>query len=852
MAQAIKSILKFLIPRKTDAPVVCIGLLVLLASVFPDFLKYAVYFSYRPNSSFLSVAVLFTPLSLMLVSLGASFGLFKLADLKSHSWILWLTLFALIFLSVNAYRNSILFFEKPIAEEQHLATLYPQVFMANIAAFFGAWLATACFIRLIDAAKKRFEGSTFGRTSLMIVVAILLFLVLTTFNVMKELGIGTNTGSGRLIRSGGGGVLAIGLVCFFGCAVPAGLINQFRSWRAVPVMVLYFLFAIAVLAVTFSAEESMILVLFYGIVFSAILIAMKSFRNTVSRNQDPQNQISSNVGNRGWSIWGWAVLLLAIVSVALSWNYNLFVLGMTKDFSTAKIIKKFSTSKGADTLLWAESSSRLGPQAVIGGSIHMQDTVSPEYFAPVKTINPKSYVLQCQVSGLNPSINTSYLQPFAKGYGAVQNSTVTVSQLEDLSSQSSNFSIINCEIVEPENDEVPLSTFSTCAQLYLNQSKPGSVARFLRGIDKQKFACPIRFYQWDSKSDLVFSPEDISEILEQSRSSPIRLYKPIESNALANLLADENGRMAPRDLTIEGYEPSSDAFWQLLLDTQINAQLGVSAHLFEPQVYWDAAFSTVCQEWSATWYRNALERAIATKRKFPQIARQFHWAFAPTSIRQNSDLSSSDSSSSESVTGLFLPLKPGSFVEQIGKYRDLETLSFDTRWLPSFGTNFNSDVPHPVDLSEFRNLSKLKRLDLPLDFWTFDLLFLESMPELEQLQVDVFVNASVTNHTFQLRAKNCPSLKRLTLVGVPPLRMLKEIARLPKLESLTIVDPNSTFKGAGVREQFERDLAPLGENFTLTVVDISDHVPDVPKEFVEHIEQVRSAVREKYLGDESN
>ena len=838
MAQAIKSFFKFLIPRKVDAPIVCIGLLLILASIFPDFIKSAIYHNYAREPDWQKVAAIFAPLSFLLIPLGASFGLFKIGDLKSNSWVVWLTLLALTFLSINSYRNGIVFFGSPTADAEYISSQYPQVFFANIGGFFAAWLATALFIRTIEKSKQRFEQTSFGRTGLMIVVAILLFLILTAFNVMKEFGVGTNSGGGRLIKSGWGSVLAMGLICMFGCAAPAGLINQFRSWRAVPVMVLYFLFAIAVLAVTVSAEETIVLILGYGICFSTILIAMKSFRNSVTQDQ---------VRHR-WSIWGWSILALAVALVPLCWHYNVLVLGLTTSthrFSSARTVKQLSISNGAHAILEAELFMRRGRQPVISGSVYFNDGVSPEYFAPLQELSGKAFVFQLHLSGINPSVKTSYLKQFPKGYGSIKNSIVTISQLDDLSNQSSNFWIVDCEIVEPEGGEIQSGAFSTCTQLYLSQSKPGNTARLLRGIDKQKFTSAIRFHG----SEIEFSADDMSEIIEQSRFTPIALYQRLGPDAVENLLADKENSMANRDLFVGGYDNSMDEFWQIMLETRINANsASAKGGKFEPQTYWDAAFVTRCNSWAEMGYKNASEEARISKRNFAQIAQQFHWAFGNAETANESESNSPANSSSDSVKGLIVPLDVTNFVQEISNFTELETLSLDTRWIPSFATNFNSDIPSPVDLSELSKLTDLKRLDLPRDFWALDLLFLKDMPELEQLQIDVFVNATVTNYNFQFRAVKCPNLKTLTLIGLPSNRMLNEIVQLPKLRSLTIVDPNSTFETAGAREQVERVLSPLGEQFILKIVSLDEHQPDVPNAFTKHLEKVRLKVREKYLG----
>ena len=185
-------------------------------------------------------------------------------------------------------------------------------------------------------------------------------------------------------------------------------------------------------------------------------------------------------------------------------------------------------------------------------------------------------------------------------------------------------------------------------------------------------------------------------------------------------------------------------------------------------------------------------------------------------------------------------------LDQVSKWAGLTTLSLDARWIESLRHFDDSSIPISKDISAIGNLTKLKRLDLPSGLWGADYAFLKKLPELEHLQFDVFVDGS-KNVSFGFLASNCPNLKSLVLFGRPSKAMAHQIAKLPKLESVKLIDIDKTLLKDGQREIIQKTI---GKNVQLTIVPFEEDRPDLPAEFVEHVNKVREAVREKYLSDE--
>lgn len=124
---------------------------------------------------------------------------------------------------------------------------------------------------------------------------------------------------------------------------------------------------------------------------------------------------------------------------------------------------------------------------------------------------------------------------------------------------------------------------------------------------------------------------------------------------------------------------------------------------------------------------------------------------------------------------------------------------------------------------------------------------MSQLTELEHLQFDVFANGN-KNVDFGFLATSCPNLKSLVLIGQPSKSMAIEISKLPKLESLKVIDVDLSLFSAALIEQLQTVVGP---EIAVEVVEYADDQPDVPADFRKHLEAVRESIREKYLGDET-
>ncbi len=89
------------------------------------------------------------------------------------------------------------------------------------------------------------------------------------------------------------------------------------------------------------------------------------------------------------------------------------------------------------------------------------------------------------------------------------------------------------------------------------------------------------------------------------------------------------------------------------------------------------------------------------------------------------------------------------------------------------------------------------------------------------------------------------NLETINVFGEPHPAFLKEMNKLPKLKSITIVWPDGKLAQVGTVENRVKQV--LEDNVELKFVSESKHRPVIPLEFVRHRKRVRDVVRKKYL-----
>lgn len=824
MLKLVKSFVGFFKPKRGEFLLILISLLLFTAVIVPEFVKMGL--SYGRSQDQLRYLWNFSPLLILGVSIGAGLGTFRRDELIKNRWFVGGFILILLYCGFLLNRESLLFHVPSFgswSRSPNAATTFLVLhgWLMCLLGAMGAWVITKSVSVSIDLASRKFNIATLTRQRLMIGMAVVLFVCLTVRNILDQTGAGPsarNWNTNPILQFLlGGGVLLIG------AALPAWAISKIRGGWALLISVVY-LGTITGLSTSFASLSVQFMIGIYGLGFSCIVVAMTSYRGWQESNEAPKTV-------RGF--WGLGLLTVALLTTAVLWNFSLSGLlwGGGQRFELARQIKKFSISKGVEAQIAIWSSRGMGAGLV---QISADITFQPDVDKTCLSVFANSpYPIGLQLAHVNPELETSHIRSAAKSNCSVSDSRLTFQQMEDLSNTSKYVSISNCQFVESpaasDSEDLNLYSYPGVGRITLGGMPAGETANFLKHLDLSQFAGQP-YVGFGSE----LSEEDWRQILDCSQHFPISVYLWESDQSLPKILIDEAiSHNHPSQLRLYGIKPSERDFWELIINTQISVEIDVPiSNKNAVEMFWDAAFASRGANWAVIPFEKI---ATSPADNVVAMSKRHHWIF--------------EENENGEPTGLYLPFGIA-HIDLATAWTELKSLSLDPRWLESLRDYNDTEIPRPTDISMLGNLTKLKHLDLPSGLWGADYAFLQKLPELEHLQFDVFVDGRTNNKVnFGFQAADCPNLKSLVLFGKPPKTLALEIAKLPKLESVKLIDINRALKPAGEREQLQK---VFGKNISLTIVPLDVDRPELPAAFSAHVERVSEEVQEKYLSGDGD
>ena len=152
------------------------------------------------------------------------------------------------------------------------------------------------------------------------------------------------------------------------------------------------------------------------------------------------------------------------------------------------------------------------------------------------------------------------------------------------------------------------------------------------------------------------------------------------------------------------------------------------------------------------------------------------------------------------------------------------------------------------DPTPLKNLINLKRLYLPMNGLIEDFRFLRGMPKLEQLQTDV---SPMLAPGGAFLSKYCPNLESLVLFTLPSPGLESELAKLPKLQRLVIVDMTE-LSDENLKMSAKRIKTTLGNAVQVSVMSVEAYEANLPEDFEKHRAMIKTRCRERYCQPESS
>ncbi len=802
--QIFKSFWRFLWPKASDLPVVSICLFLLVAIAIPELLQ----LPHGRNSRFeqLTISdllVRLSPLTVFAIAIGATLGVFNRAQLRENRW--WFIAILAIFFGVAVLLRwqSLLQFR---ATTPSLAIPgLPTVWLLQVVIFLVAWLSTRlCFIwrGMSHRMARPMEGRQINRTRVLICFMIVMYLIYLATNLLPKQ---SGTTEFQLSLDNSWIWLLAGLVgVFVLSSVPALIAESFKTPIGLLVLAVFFVI-VATIALGIFSFESLYFVIPLSLITIGMLISGKWYRNL------PSNTARPLIG----SLWSLGLVGITITIFVAAMRYDLTTLiasGMT-DLQTARIIRQLKTQRGVEARCASTWELRASG---IEGEIILQPTAAPNCFASLNGYaNPVFFGL----TRLTPEIETRYFQNLSKNFVWLTDSVVSIEQIGDLANGTRYLNLENVRFVESTASvERPIFTASSRI-IFCAKFQPGEASKLLAKIDEKSFKGRFRFTDCSP-----FSSEDWQQIFWKSQFFPITIDQSPTPDVVEIVLSDN----LSRSLTVNGEALGIGEIFRLAIDSSLAIELSRST--VDDRVFWEILFASSGSTWNFGFRGKVTEMADGLDRDaYLAFIKSTHLLF--------------DIDESDSPRGLWMPWNGASMIPKISEFTELEILSFDSDWLPSLQTQAHFR-PQISDLTDLGQLIKLKRLEFSDVVCPADLSFLQTMPDLEYLRLDVSFNG-VREVDCGFEAKFCPQLKTLVIAGRPTKALALEIAKLANLKSLTVVELEGVNSlTAEQREEFE---ALIGSRISPIYVLGSEYEPTPPPEFMAHRQRVIQQLREKYL-----
>jgi len=813
-----KKAIRFLLPKPSEFPLIILSLFLLFAVIVPEFLGL--------NTSNRGVGALspwleYYPMIILGISIAAALGTFPVRQLKHCRWFLMGLGCILLFNLFLLYRANMFFYPEELLHLQNRINRPWSPIMGWVGVVVGmlaGFIGTKFCFWMIRFAKQRFSFGEISRQKIMIAVAGVLFVCLTVRNILSQnnLSIGTGVFQGPVMQLIEAVVVVLLLVAF-----PAWLINRIRGWLGLLIAGVA-LGVIAGFSASFVSLPVQFLVAIYAIFFPIVVTALNSYLGLLEAKEligsGPADVPVTKLG-RSVSFWIWCfplvVVSLGVAILFLNFSGRALVFGGQNRVELARQLKQVSTRRGLKARfdIWNGLGFPANNPVYVQLDLGFSEDAEPDCLSEL--VDPQNQ-FHFSFNQLNPKIETSNLRGLIKPGISISKSSITSQQLSDITSGVPFSFLSDFELVEPLVE----NSLKNIGRMSFTHVRPGETAKFLKLLDTSTFKGPFRIHEGE------LSDEDWEHILESSRLIDITIVD-VPSDFAIDLAIANN---VDRKLSVFA-DQKAKRFWDLVCKTKISIRMIMPNDEKSNQEFLDAVFASRGEDWASFMFAEAMGQP----KNYGGIEQDVcgpdsRWVF------QRND--------SGSPTGLLLP-DIGKFLKPATELKDLEILSLDVRWLESLQNAPNDNVPNAQVISSLGKLTKLKRLDMPIGFWGLDYSFLGEMPNLQHLQFDVYADGS-KNVVFGFQAANCPELKSLVLIGQPSKAMAIEIGKLPKLETLKVLDVNQSLSGPGSVAQLQTTIGP---DVKLTIIDAEDDRPNVPDAFAKHLARVRREICEKYLNE---
>ena len=547
------------------------------------------------------------------------------------------------------------------------------------------------------------------------------------------------------------------------------------------------------------------------------------------------------------SFWAFSPILLLLLGFAVSSAWvKPSVATMTEDGSLVDFPSVVISRLNAQPGIRAKEGDQTGPfgaPKVTGGgqtiflSIEFDESVKPDVFSTTLNELLSDHQLALELHKMPPHVDTSILKGHVTSAEFI-GCDLNRQQVVNLLSVNGAYQFIECTF-----DREP-PTMGMRSEMAIFESAAGEVDNIL---------------SWFVPDDIQgalsisgpLSEADWNAIIFVAGNAAVQVYlqDEIPANALQGILSNP---MVQKNLEVTLGQPTPGlappvaggvmqlnqvpkSAWKLIMDSNCAIGLDPLSTFNKVPEYWAAYFVG-----ANTYTSNPSIEYLSYGPHEEEVRSYFEFDAA----QENG----------EKKQGLWLPcnvLGIERFATPIGEVsppEEIHLLSFDEQWGPNEVTSFTELVGDCPTIKMVRQLqlggrlAKLERLYLPTTQPMREFGFLKDLPKLKLFQFDASY-MDVPGEYPDLDPTLVPQLEEVRMHGTPVPKLLKQLKQVASLKRIVIVDAKNEFTAQ--RRKLTRRF--LGSDIELIVVQPGADQAKPPKEFMEHLDQVRQNIRAKYL-----
>lgn len=513
-----------------------------------------------------------------------------------------------------------------------------------------------------------------------------------------------------------------------------------------------------------------------------------------------------------WGYLGLIVLVLSIGSFVLIDIKSIFLAtgSFSERLELARKIRVLQNVDGAESIATVSVDYFRGKSNALFVATEFKTDQNNDYMKTLDSTNVAQLVLSFR--NVHTNLETEHTRDILK-FTRLSGGTLTTQQLADLANKSYSISIESIEFESSGSTEPAMGIIS----LELNELSAGNTKKALSVFDSKisigrmvnVMRCELDESDWEAICKFA-EDQKVNVYLEQTTNEMIEILGQNSPNQLnINIVnVHENGHIETPVIS-DGYFDKD--YWRITLRTMASQDLRSMESFSGKQCYWDTLFGSRGSHAIPANSLNPFADAPASKYN------DFHWCF--------------EVNEQGKPTKLFCPAATEAILADIVQFNELEVLSFEETWLDS-RLEATSET---LDFSKLKSMTQLKRLYFSANQIIEDYRFLKSLPELEVLH---FQDLQTAFSSVPFDAKWAPNLKEVVILQ-PTAPTLEEMAKLPKLQSITLIT-NSLIPA---------DIEFAKQNFgdRLRIVSPIGFKPEIPKDFLKHLQKVRESLRRKYL-----